>query len=597
MGPSGGKVNYSSYEASGLLGSGAFSDVFYYRPGKATSPYEASNQKKIAVKIIREMFTEYVRVAYEVEAMKKVGEHSNVVQLLHVGKNDTGQTMLYMELCQEDLEEYAKKRAFSSDDLRDLVQQVASGLNKIHAERMVHRDLKPQNILVVLVDGKPMFKITDFGLVFIFRDDEVSHLVSMSAVGTRVFMAPEMLLAFMGGHMLKGQPYKVDIFSLGVVIYQIVTKNVPFNEAQLISPTFDPRIAFWRNIQSQPLQHLLKRMLQKAPNSRPHIGAVLSDPFVTDNNKVSSHYAIHTAIVCIIFYLQRNDPEIIAAANAGDLTKMRQLEASGANLDFRDNHGNSALKQAAYKGHEEVVHYLLENRVNIDGRDNSGCTPLYSASLAGRTGVVHALVKEGASVDSREEQGRTPLWIASFWGHSEAVALLVNHGSHVEAENDQGFTALHMSCQEGHLKTAEALVERAHANIHAQNESGYTPFYMAALKGHVPLLRYLLRKGADMHCANSDGRTPLWNAASAGQFAVARYLVAQGASVNKAEKDGFTPLHIAAQEGHLDVVKLLVEIGRAENSKRSRWGTTALGSASRGNHDLIVQYLKSVENA
>ena len=256
------------------------------RHGKTASSCNASSPKEIAVKIIRETFTQHFRVAREVEALKRLGEHKNIVQLFDVGKNHKGQTMFYMELCHEDLQEYSKTRSFNDEEVRNFVHQVASGLEKIHSERMVHRDLKPQNILVVYINGRPMFKLTDFGLVHIMRDGEASHLACMSATGSRMFMAPEMLLALMDGKVLTGQPYKVDIFCLGVVICHMITKKVPFKESELISPKFDPSEVLEATILSIPLRRLLKSMLQRLPKGRPYVGAVCRDPFVTGKEEV-----------------------------------------------------------------------------------------------------------------------------------------------------------------------------------------------------------------------------------------------------------------------------------------------------------------------
>ena len=280
------RLDPKQYHKAEQIGRGQFADVFkFVRQDEPAQSTPSALPKEVAVKQLSQTALtekEQERLRDEVKVLGKLRRHENIVQLFHVCKDRLGRTRFYMELCQEDLRSYAKDRTFDSDELTDMIGQIATGLQEIHAQRIVHRDLKPQNILVVFIDGRAVFKIADFGLVFLFVEGDPSSQVSMSAAGTRDFMAPEMLLAFMSSEsyddkpIIRGQPYKVDIFSLGIVIYCLHCKKKPFSLNELISPEFDATDVLERNVTSPKLKDLLGGMLQLTPTLRPDIATVLA---------------------------------------------------------------------------------------------------------------------------------------------------------------------------------------------------------------------------------------------------------------------------------------------------------------------------------
>ena len=140
-----------------------------------------------------------------------------------------------------------------------------------------------------------MLKIADFGLVFVFEDAEQSCQVSMSAAGTREFMAPEMLLAHIESRRLKGHPYKVDVFSLGVVMYNLLLRTMPFNLIDLISPALDATAMLEKTVSSAELRALLGGMLQRDPTLRPAISEVLRHSYlegVSNTKYISSEHKL-----------------------------------------------------------------------------------------------------------------------------------------------------------------------------------------------------------------------------------------------------------------------------------------------------------------
>ena len=100
-----------------------------------------------------------------------------------------------------------------------IMKQLFQGINYLHSKGICHRDLKPDNILVedYNINGDPYVKITDFGYATIFGDDKET-MDGSTRLGTAAYMAPE---------LIKSDPHseKVDIWALGVIAYNLLTKN------------------------------------------------------------------------------------------------------------------------------------------------------------------------------------------------------------------------------------------------------------------------------------------------------------------------------------------------------------------------------------
>ena len=101
--------------------------------------------------------------------------------------------------------------------------------------------------------------------------------------------------------------------------------------------------------------------------------------------------------------------DLLNAALAGDLAQVRTLLEKGADIDFQDKYGGTALIIASRNGHWEIVQALLAKDVKIDIEEKNGVTALYVASQNGHEGVVKALLAAGANVELRENGGGTAL--------------------------------------------------------------------------------------------------------------------------------------------------------------------------------------------
>jgi eukaryotic-like serine/threonine-protein kinase len=207
-----GEVVAGRYELEELVGTGGMSSVFKAR--------DALLERHVALKILHQHFTEddqYVeRFRREARAVASLS-HPNIVTILDRGE-DEGRQFIVFELVEgrtlaEVLHEEGRlpvRRAL------EIAIQVARGLAFAHGQGLVHRDVKPQN---VILNGDGRAKVTDFGIA---RSLEIQGVTQSGAVlGTSNYIAPE---------QASGQPVDrtTDVYSLGVVLFELLTGEVPF---------------------------------------------------------------------------------------------------------------------------------------------------------------------------------------------------------------------------------------------------------------------------------------------------------------------------------------------------------------------------------
>jgi len=156
------------------------------------------------------------RFIHEARAASKL-DHPNICTIHEIEESPDGQTFICMAWCDgETLQRRIKTGAVEIDEALDIAMQVAAGLEEAHAALIVHRDIKPSNIMI---SSKGQAKIMDFGLAKLA--DATRLTKSASTVGTVHYMSPE---------QVKGDEvdHRTDIWSLGVVLYELLTGRLPF---------------------------------------------------------------------------------------------------------------------------------------------------------------------------------------------------------------------------------------------------------------------------------------------------------------------------------------------------------------------------------
>ena len=207
-----GELIAGRYELEELVGSGGMSNVF--------RAHDRLLERTVALKILHEQYTrdeDYVeRFRREARAVAQL-THPNIVTVIDRGEQDGRQFIVFEYVDGENLKELSARGPLEPREAIGLALQVAHALSFAHDRGLVHRDVKPQN---VLLNDDGQAKVTDFGIA---RSLDVHGVTQTGTVlGTSDYIAPE---------QARGQKVdpKTDIYSLGVVLYELLTGEVPFS--------------------------------------------------------------------------------------------------------------------------------------------------------------------------------------------------------------------------------------------------------------------------------------------------------------------------------------------------------------------------------
>ena len=250
------------------------------------------------------------------------------------------------------------------------------------------------------------------------------------------------------------------------------------------------------------------------------------------------------------------------AARNGNLEELRRLLREGADVDSRNNRGETALHIASIWGRVEAVRELLSGHgraANANLQEGvDGLTPLHMAVHCGHAAVVRALIREGGAVlDLRSNLGETPLHEAVSEGVSLRGQVLVDvvrgllsvesGRAVVDAVDDYGCTALHYAAKKGRIEAGRLLLAEGGASPMVVGINGITALHLAAAFGHLAFVQLLLENGAAIDAKDGGGWTPLTFAVRNGQHGTVDLLLANGASVDVVSRHGYMPIHYAAR--------------------------------------------------
>ncbi len=251
--------NINQYEILALLGEGGMGNVYLAEDKKVG--------RKVAIKIILPHLAknEHVRDRFIMEAKTMARlQHVNIVTLYDYVVNDEGLFLIMEYVDGNPLDEYMKNigKAIDEDLAIEVTKQVVSACNHAHSKGVVHRDIKPGNIII---NKEGTVKILDFGIAKII-DEEVSKLTKTGLqIGTVYYMSPEQV---QGSEITA----KTDIYSIGVTLYQMVTAINPYKqfstEFQIYKKIVDEPLPDVRDIHSE-LSPFINMVIQKATEKKP----------------------------------------------------------------------------------------------------------------------------------------------------------------------------------------------------------------------------------------------------------------------------------------------------------------------------------------
>lgn len=253
-----GQIINGRYEIVKLIGEGGMANVYL--------AFDPILKRNVAVKILRgdlsndeKFIKRFKREAISASSLA----HPNIVEIYDVGE-ENGNYFIVMEYVDGvTLKTLIKKRSkMILAEVLDITKQVASGLECAHASFIIHRDIKPQNIMV-LDDG--LVKITDFGIAVASNSESLTQ--TNSVMGSVHYLPPEQANG-------TGSTVKSDIYSLGIMMFEMLTGKVPFKGEtaveiaikQLKEPL--PSISLYRDDIPQSVENIILKACAKNPENR-----------------------------------------------------------------------------------------------------------------------------------------------------------------------------------------------------------------------------------------------------------------------------------------------------------------------------------------
>ena len=317
-----------------------------------------------------------------------------------------------------------------------------------------------------------------------------------------------------------------------------------------------------------------------------------------------------------------NESELHLSVLDGDIERVRDLLASGLDVNCLDKGGRTAMHFAALKGKYvdrqgddqcvQIATLLMDHGADVSIVDGIlKWTALRYADRAASWTIVDRLLQDVAADVSDVSYTKHKILDRNFLqetlteaavkGFTYVTAFILDTGVgintrlHSTRYSHQQYALVHIASENGHISLLEFLLEKG-ADASTCNWDNSTPLHLACRQGNKECVVALLRSSASTNHSNKNGDTPLHEAVRSGNSDIVQILLSNDAEAEVSNKDGDTPLHVACQVNNLTAVSHLIDRS-TYMSNRNKNGDSPLDCAIRRGHTTLVKYILKAAKA
>ena len=389
--------------------------------------------RKVALKIIKlGMDTKQVVARFEAERQAlAMMDHPNIAKVLDAGATEAGRPYFVMELVRGvPVTEYCDKNKLSTKQRLELFIPICQAIQHAHQKGVIHRDVKPSNVMVTLHDGNPVPKVIDFGIAKATNQKLTEKTLFTNyaqMIGTPAYMSPEQ--AEMSGLDVDT---RTDVYSLGVLLYELLTGTTPFPSQALMSQGYGE------------MQRIIAEEEPPKPSTR------LSTMQNEEQTVVAGNRSMEVSALGRVF--QGDLDWIVMRALEKDRTR-RYETVNGLVEDIRRHLGNEPVAAAAPTFSYKLAKFYRRYRAQTRAAVVVALVLILSVSLGVREAIQSAFEKNRADQEAIRGDGIASLLVGTL---EESIPELMREGDFFTAQRLMDRTGTRARRELEHSPQAEA---------------------------------------------------------------------------------------------------------------------------------------------